>query len=293
MLEVLGCTNAMLDEGELGGGQGSSKRAVILIFAHKAELGWQERIALEQCYRVLGNHPIRLVCPRGLELAAYRAVVPKLEADFIAPRWMASLAAYNRLKMSPWLYRRYSQFEFLLTYELDAFVFRDELLQWCDAGWDYIGAPWFVGFNNASPEAAYLGVGNSGFSLRRIATMLRISTTWRQVATCRDLWTEAYASRNNLLGRLRYFAGAAVWNNYRFPFCPQVLEDYHWCIQAAKAFPEFRLAPIGEAIRFSFEANPARIFAEAGEKLPFGCHKWMNYNPEFWLPRIRNCGYEI
>jgi len=268
-------------------------RVVVLIFTHKPELAWQERIALEQCHRVLGNHPTQLVCPQGMDVAEYQNLAPNLQVDYIPACWLASVAAYNRLKLSPWLYRRYAEFDFMLTYELDAFVFRDELDEWCERGWDYIGAPWFVGFNNATAGAPYLGVGNSGFSLRRIKTMLRISTTWRCVEPTQALWIRSFASRSSLPRRLQFFAKAVLFNNFHFPFCPQVFEDYHWGIHAAKAFPEFRLAPIEDAARFSFEVNPERLFKECGGQLPFGCHKWMHYSPEFWLPRIREFGYSV
>ena len=52
------------------------------------------------------------------------------------------------MKILPFLYERYAAYEFMFTYELDAFVFKDELEKWCEQGWDYIGAPWFDGYNN-------------------------------------------------------------------------------------------------------------------------------------------------
>ncbi len=140
-----------------------SDAVVILIFSHKPRLAWYEEISLRQCCRVLGQHPIRLVCPVGLDLSSYRVIAPNLQADFIPPHWLASLRAYNRLKILPWLYRRYAAFDYILTYELDAFVFHDELLDWCAKGWDYIGAPWFEAYTKATPSSRPIGVGNAGF----------------------------------------------------------------------------------------------------------------------------------
>src|ERR1700760_2530111 len=101
--------------------------AVVLIFAYKATPDWHEEVALRQCMRVLGRHAIRLVCPEGLNVGAYRAIAPDLAVDFIPAAWMASVEAYNRLHMRPFLYERYADFEFMLVHQLDAFVFRDEL----------------------------------------------------------------------------------------------------------------------------------------------------------------------
>jgi len=53
------------------------------------------------------------------------------------------------------------------------------------------------------------------------------------------------------------------------------------------------LAPFEEAKRFSFEVNPRRLFRECGNVLPFGCHKWMLYDLQFWKSHIQSYGYEV
>ncbi len=58
-----------------------NRKVVILIFAHKPTLQWYEAIGLEQCFRVLGHHPIRLVCPTGLDVSAYRRITPALDVE--------------------------------------------------------------------------------------------------------------------------------------------------------------------------------------------------------------------
>ena len=269
------------------------EKVVVLIFTHRAEPDEFERLSFQQCFKVLGKHPIRLVCPRGMDVSAYRAMAPNLVVDSVPPRFMASLKAYNRLKMAPWFYRRYSNYEFMLTYELDAFVFRDELLEWCDKGWHFIGAPWFEGFNQAVAGAPYSGAGNSGFSLRHVASVLKIVTTWRKVTAKKMLWKRCVETRRHILRQVQLFCELVTFNNYHYPLCPKVLEDYFFCIHAAKAFPEFRVAPVKEASRFSIENFPGRVFADGGNKLPFGCHAWRRHGSEFWAPFIRESGYSI
>jgi hypothetical protein len=264
---------------------------VILIFTHKADLACHEKISLQQCCRVLGKHPIRLVCPEGLDLAAYRAIVPEIQTDFIPRHWLASLHAYNRLKILPWLYRRYVGFEYILTYELDAFVFRDELLDWCAKGWDYIGAPWFEGYHLAMPDARPCGVGNSGFSLRRTQAMLRVSRTWRSWKPASEVMQEWRQGKRSLKGAL---AAMAFRDNFYGPLNNyQGQEDFFWCLLATRRFPWFRLAPHEAACKFSFEVNPSRLFRECGDRLPFGCHKWMSLEQEFWKRHIQSFGYKL
>jgi hypothetical protein len=276
------------------------KSVVILIFAHKPVLEWYEAISLEQCFRVLDRHPIRLVCPIGLDVSAYRLIAPAVEIDFIPPHWLASRRAYNRLKILPWLYRRYADHEFILTYELDAFVFRDELLDWCDQGWDYIGAPWFEGYHVARPDAAPIGVGNSGLSLRRIGAMLRVTRSWKAIRPPIDVFHQSCRIPTGLSPWRRYLNVSVLWqffNNLLWKNCfhhylnwfPEG-EDIFWACAGAR-IDGFRMASHEVARHFSFEVNPERLFLECGNKLPFGCHKWMKYQPDFWKPFIEGEGY--
>ncbi len=275
---------------------------IILIFTHKPRLEWFEEIALEQCFRILGRHPIRMVCPEGLNIEAYREIVPALEPDFIAPKWFSGRLNYNRLKILPLLYRRYSHYEYMLTYELDAFVFRDELLDWCAKGLDYIGAPWFEGFDRAKPDAPLLGVGNSGFSLRRIQGMTAVHKTWRNIRPPVDIIREISASGRSNLGKVAAIAKWLTFNNFHPPFTPansnmtsslRIHDDCFWCLDVPRRFPEFKVASMDDAKQFSFEVNPSRLYAECGKRLPSGCHKWPWYEPEFWREHIEAFGYRL
>lgn len=267
--------------------------AVVLIFAHQPTLAWHEAVSLAQCVRVLGTHPIHLVCPAGLDVSAYRTVAPDLAIDFIPPHWLASYRTYNRLKILPWLYRRYANYEFILTHELDAFVFRDELSAWCDASWDYIGAPSFAGYLDAAADAPPMPLLNSGFSLRRTASMLRVTRTLRYLDTPREVWTQWRATGARSLGSLFLALSRLTFrNNFFAPLNDYGRnEDAFWCLHAARRFPWFRLAPYEAARKFSFEANAPRLLAENGGQLPFGCHKWATLTPDFWRPIVQSFGH--
>jgi hypothetical protein len=266
-----------------------------LVFAHKPTLQWWEAISLAQCIRVLGGHPIRLVCPKGMDVTAYRRIAPGLVVDFIRRSWLSSYRAYNRLKILPYLYRRYADFEYLLTHELDAFVFRDELLDWCNQHWDYIGAPSFQGYLEASPDAPPTVLQNSGFSLRRIGAALKVSSFPRYIAPFSSVLQEWRHSGRWSAGSLfLLFSRLTVRNNFWAPFNDfGGNEDDFWCNCAAQRFTWYRLAPYESARMFSYEMNPARLYREAQNRLPFGCHKWPTLSPEFWFPIIRSHGYVI
>lgn len=220
---------------------------------------------------------MRLVCPRGMDLAAYRAVHPGIVADFIDPKWFKSVGDYNLLKALPWLYRRYAGYEFMLTYELDAWVFRDELLHWCEQEWDYIGAPWFERHGACSEEAKPIRGGNSGFSLRRTAGCLAAlrALLCRRVLALPKTWFRLIRGG----GSVSLPASAAEL--FR-PFAGMIpAEDFFWCYTVPKVYPFFRIAPYEQCRKFAFETNARRLYEESGQLLPFGCHKW-SADRAFW-----------
>lgn len=277
-----------------GGRQTGAGRVVILIFAHKEKLEWHEQISLAQCARVLEMHPTRLVCPDGMDTRAYRQIVPNIRVDPVEPHWLSSYRAYNRFKLHPELYRRYTQFEFILTHELDAFVFRDDLLYWCDQGWDYIGAPWFEGYYHAQPGAAPAGVGNSGFSLRKTESALKVLRSWACVEPAADVFARGFNSPNfpvrGPLSAVKHVLLGNRFHSWLNDF--EENEDLFWGLHARKRLGWFKVAPHEVARQFSFEMEPARLLRENGGKLPFGCHKWHQLALEFWWPWIEAHGYQ-
>ncbi len=272
--------------------------AVILIIAHKETLTPHEEISLQQVHRVLGHYPIWLICPRGLDLAAYRAVVPEVQVDFIDPKWQASYAAFNQLKVQPFLYQRYRTYEYLLYYELDAFVFRDELAYWCEQGYDYIGAPWFSDYNQPQEDvnASLKDIGNGGFSLHRISSSLDVCFRLSWIRRPHEIWSD-YTSMN-WRGRIKHVPWLirqfTLGNNTFHWFNDLILgEDYYWGVQVPRNFQWFRVATVEEALRFSFELKPAKKYELNQKTLPFGCHAWEKWDLDFWRPHIEKYGYRI
>jgi hypothetical protein len=265
------------------------EKVVVLIFTHKARPDLFEKIAFQQCVKVLASHPIVMVCPRGMDVSLYRQMARHIEIDEIDAKWFRNLQSYNLLKIHPWLYRRYSNYEFLLTYELDAFVFRDELLEWCEAGWDYIGAPWFEHDGHWNYSTRFRGVGNSGFSLRRINSILRVSYTLRYQKPMREvvlMWRQGILNTKGLLGMLTF------QNNFFFLLNRfHGHEDVFWGQLVPARFPWFRVPSCEKASEFAFEAMPEFLYVKNSQILPFGCHKWAETHRNFWFPIVRKEGY--
>ncbi len=260
---------------------------IILIIAHKAELTDTEAASLKQCYRILGNYHIKLICPTGLDTSVYHAINPKADVVFIDPKWQSTYKMFNELKKDRLLYDMFREYRYLLFYELDAWIFSDQLEYWCNTGYDYVGAPWFKGWHNAIPSMEIIGVGNGGLSLRNIKTHLRILKRISILKRIRTFW---FRSKLQLIIGFGIVLRLPFWSfksqqpmqlNQLFS-PPDCNEDYFWCFHVGRIFKDYRLASVKDAIRFSFEVNPSYLYELNNSELPFGCHAWKKYEPEFW-----------
>ena len=281
---------------------------VILIIIHKENLEPYERLSLRQCFSILGDYPIKFICPEGLNVNEYLTINPEFSFDFIPPHWQSSHQNLVRLKTMPFLYERYRSYDYILFYELDAFVFRDELMEWCRKGYDYIGAPWLEGWSEAKEKAPFYGVGNGGFSLRKTNTLLKAINSFSYIDQPIELWKRFQNAP--LAGKPRKFLNmieALTINNnthrwlndwMRSPQRKDIFwrircEDIFWGIVVNRNFKWFTVPEPQEALRFSFEVQPQYLYELNNQKLPFGCHAWWKNNLEFWRPFIREFGYEI
>jgi hypothetical protein len=132
--------------------------------------------------RLLELQNVTLVCPEGLDLSYYLDLWPELHVQRYRPEHFLSVQSYNDLVISPGFYEPFAKdYEYLLIYQLDAFLFSNRVVEFCDLGYDYYGAPWIKGFSqirflfNRWPirlSGKRFHVGNGGLSLRKIAPTL-------------------------------------------------------------------------------------------------------------------------
>jgi hypothetical protein len=267
------------------------KTAVIIVIAHKDELSDSEKASLRQCYTILGTYRIVLVCPEGLNVNVYKSINPQAEICFIDPKWQASYGMFNRLKIEPLLYEKFSGYSHILFYELDAWVFRNELEDWCNAGYDYIGAPWITGIENNVPKFYPVG-GNGGLSLRNIQAHLKVLKVYKIMKSPKQIWEyhKKFHSSFHLWIRmpLILLRMLGFQNNSRYvtkKFWGN--EDAYWCKIAPKIDLHFEVAPANVCIKFSFEKYAPLLFEMNGNQLPFGCHAYEKHDFSFWKPYIK------
>jgi hypothetical protein len=264
----------------------SSKRvAVVVPVSNRAELTPSEMISLRHLRRHLDHYDKYLVAPEGLDLA-----LDGFRVKRFPPGFFGSAENYKRMVLSQGFYEAFADYEYMLTYHLDALVFSDHLLDWCDRGYDLVGPPWLAHPDSPIHGTVYEGkVGNTGFCLKKVQTFL-------------DLFgSKKFAP--NPLQRWRRSLGRQVrsGNWYNLPsalgiFYPSAnrisadVADWQWSeerfllTRSAHYLPGFRTPSVDEALEFGFEVLPRHCYELNGNRLPFGCHAWERYDPAFWEP---------
>jgi hypothetical protein len=264
---------------------------VVVIPIHASSPSGFELISFQQCFKILGSHPIRVVAPMKLDLSIYRRLVPDFKVVYVDPKWQANLLSYNRFKLSNYFYECFSEFTYLLTYELDAFVFKDELTNWCNLGYDYIGAPWFDGYVESDSDVL-IGVGNSGFSLRNIQTLRKILSNFYYYDPEIYYGDRFKRLKARVLHPFRWLNNLGR-ENESIQSANNLFEDAFISHYVKSKYDDFKLAPVDIALKFSFEVKPEVLYKFNNNTLPMGCHAWWRYNLNFWKPYIESYGYDL
>lgn len=228
------------------------KVAVVIPYYH-SKLEPLEQISFHQCIKMLSAYPQILVVPEKMK----ESECPQgnsFQFIKVPSEWMESVSTYNRMMLNADFYKLFSGYEYILIYQLDAFVFQSNLQEFCDLGYDYIGAPWPYGIRYfKTVKDCIWHVGNGGLSLRNVAASLLMLET-----NPADSWS--------------------------------LEEDLYW---ASCHSEQFHVAPQEIALRFSIEEKVRIMMKESSGRIPFGCHAWERYDFRFWKPYIEEFGYSF
>jgi hypothetical protein len=158
-------------------------------------------------------------------------------------------------------------------------------MDWCKAGYDYVGAQWLEDSNG---KVKLNGVGNGGFSLRNVEKFLYIFTKCEiQTMNNESIIKHRFHKIKNKTITLRSKLFNLIGNKKVVYYRDKNLnEDGFWGLIAPKISGRYKTAPAQEAVKFSFDRYPDILYQMNDYKLPFGCHAWKKRNPEFWKNHI-------
>ncbi|HEX8426511.1 DUF5672 family protein [Hymenobacter sp.] len=260
-----------------------SKKSVVTVVIpiHKEEPSELEKISLSQTLAVLHSYPITFMTPTGLNTQWYEEFCrDKAQIFFERFEWKG-WQAFAEMMISPVFYQRFLAYEYMLICHLDAFVFRDELEEWCALNHDYIGA---VIYNNgySKPKTFWRNligfnfptyVGAGGFCLKKTSTFYRITSRYKKYIDL-FLWT------NKKLNRI-------------------FLDDVFVSLHFPKLEPNFSIPPKSLAEHFgadfntNWEAENLPFNNQDNSTMPFGVHAWIQYHQDYWKPCIQRYGYSL
>ncbi|TDQ09361.1 DUF5672 family protein [Pedobacter metabolipauper] len=266
-----------------------SQQAVVVIPFYKDNLTYNETFSLEQCFNVLSDYQIIAIKPKSLDLAFVTGLYPFFEVISFDDHYFKNIYGYNQLMLSSLFYKAFLNFEYMLIYQLDAFVFSDQLHNWCNQNYDYIGAPWLQPSENKNSLDKFIlhvksilyrryniskggvpnskqfvkSVGNGGLSLRRVQRFYDLCIKFRALA-------EEYISQ-----------AKSEFN-----------EDIFWSVAVNRRQKSLSIPPYKTALKFSIETLPELAYRLNQEQLPFGCHAW-DKHIGFWRPFLQKFNYKL
>lgn len=255
------------------------KKVAIVIPFYKTSPSKDEEISIKHLTKFLKKYDKFLVLPDSIKNVSFK--IPGAKIVNFSNKYFTSVKKYSELLTTKIFYEKFSEYEYILIYQLDALGFSNQLIQWCDKGYDYIGAPFFnpmiggLSYKLGDPVSG----GNGGFSLRKVSSFIKV------IDHAEDLATKS--SSNQFIRKLWFIKAVLTCKSHKiwlnappkdYPFN----EDGFWSYEAVKYYPKFRVAPFKEALKFSFERFPRKCLESNNNQIPFGCHAWTRYDRNFW-----------
>jgi len=265
----------------------------IVIPVYKELTDRYEEHSFRQCLKVLHHYDVYLVTHEHLPLSSYDIISREygvtLNRVFFPISYFKGIEGYNNLMMQKQFYASFKAYRYILVYQLDAFVFKDELAYWCNLGYDYIGAPvespWFEKCNSGKDGVVVWRVGNGGFSLRKVDYFLKVLS--RRLPLMKTKINSFF--KYSELKKIANFFGWENTISYYVNLESKMNEDVFYTVYLLDSYIPPQLPPVETAALFAFEKAPSYMYDMIGQRMPFGCHAYLKYEYElFWKKHIES-----
>lgn len=228
-------------------------RAIVVIPVSKEPLTWFDKISLKQVHKVLHKYTICFIVPDKSEIS-WLQDYPDDRSEVFDESFFGSAYAHNRLLLTKEFYQRFIDYDYILLYHLDAFVFYDALHEYMSLGYDYIASPHLEKKIVIGGKTIYDGI-FGGFALRSPKAFIK-------------------ALENHSENLKEWFGQEDCF------FC--------WC---AQEYSTIKKAPRGVAIGFSHETSVRKMYKRNNNRLPMGAHAWWKRDFAFYRTFIEQEGY--
>ena len=248
---------------------------VYVVPIYKLDLSPEELISFKRLKDLMSVKSIRIICPSKFQDKNLPDMLNGCRIEYFEDKFFASVAGYNKLMLDCAFYERFKANKYILIYQLDCYLFDNNIEDFLSLNLDYIGAPWPVktvyrSFLKVYPLDMRMGgilrtllgksvtVGNGGLSLRKVESFIRVLKKMK--------W------------RLKN------WNYNEDIFFSHCVPIY--C-------PSFKIASEKVAAEFSLDQEPKEFALKYDLTLPLGCHGWnqtdkkvYTSSSKYWRERI-------
>lgn len=281
----------------------ADKTVAVVIPFYKVELNDWEAKSLRRALTVFSDRDIVLLLPSKLRAQDVKSLPYEWPEHtsfcYVNDVFLSSVSSYNSFLLTTDFYQLFVDYEYILIYQLDAYVFEDELDEWTALGYDYIGAPIYP---EGTPygESAVQCMGAGGFSLRKVRSFIGNIKQNKRIFYYADLQEimEPFNIKGKIPKYVHYFI-CLLKGNLRLISSKNNLEklgineDVVFGKYVPKYYLSFKVADYQSSIRFCIDGYPEKDLKLLDGKLPFGLHAWYKNenNLEVWrkfIPDVPN-----
>jgi hypothetical protein len=230
----------------------------VLIPIYKNTLDDDELFSVKSSLLNLQGHDVYWIAPANIDLSFYNENFPNITTQHFDSSYFKNIAGYNKLLTSTFFYETFIKYDFSLICQPDAIVLKPELNEWLNKAYDYIGAPWPVGYSlkiqtKKIPVSEGITctafVGNGGLSLRRNKACINLLNEFEDLA---ELWgVQGHA------------------------------EDLFFAFLSTLS-KKFNTPNLMVAAHFSHDIDPVYLGQFINNATPFGVHAWAKYDRNYW-----------
>lgn len=277
---------------------------VIIIPIYKENLSETESLSLNRCLTILGKHKICIVTFKQLNISAYRKIIDrhkiKTHCEYFNKKYFTNgTIGYNKLMLSKSFYHRFRRYTFMLIYQLDGYVFRNDMDYWCKKDFSFIGAPVFEGYSQCNSESASLGYMNGGVSLRKTKDMYNILRQAIKIQTFEKSYEKGNIFKKLLTILKIVFGGGTVLEGEGYNedcLLSRLLIDkinsfasrpIFWKMLFNCDTIQYKMPSFSESYHFSFDENEEHLFSLMKGETPSFCHTFHRITKrKFWSKLI-------
>ncbi len=245
-----------------------------IIPIYRAQLHPEEQAALQNNLALLDGIPAAFIKPESLDISELTRQYPQVEVINVSDNWLGSelgVRGYYDMMTSARFYELFADCDYIFICHVDAWLFRNEVEQWCRKGYDLVAAHW-------PTRPRY-----KRFPLKQyIQLKIRLKPAWKnlhcqmfgKIGNGGLCLRKVETFRNHCL---RY-AGEIERYKQMGLTSPMYNEDIFWAF-----VPSLRVPTIEEVLTFAFDLKPTLSYKLYRNRLPMGCHGFnKNSRIPFW-----------